>query len=551
MLHAFRLGKLELSWTGKAAVQKARITNPYFGTTLGDEVWAYVPKNALPYLKYLKDPDYCHLYYADLAPYVFDASIGSGSTDQSQQTRTQASWRTVLIGGMRTGGACADTCTAGSDCVRTPAAGAGFSSYFALDVTDPTNPSLMWEFTNPGLGFTTTGPAVVRINAVNTLTSSRDRALNGEWYVVVGSGPTGPIDNTNNQFLGRSNQDLKFFVLNLKTGALVQTIDTSTGGTISNAFAGSMINSVADFNLDYQDDAIYVGYVKRAGTAGNYTWTDGGVGRILTANTTPTNGGGGSWKWSRVIDGIGPVTSAVARLQNINFGTNWLFFGTGRYFFEIPPTGTVTTPDVDDATGQRRLFGLKDPCFINNTINSTCTTSVTFSTSDPNLPNVTSIANAPTESTANSGGFKGWYIDLDPSGNYSYDNTAARLFRSERVITDPLATTSGVAFFTTYKPYGDECALGGKSFLWALRYNTGNAPSSVVMKGKALVQVSTASVEQLDLGTAFQTAAGEGAGGLHKDGRRTELSRCAPTAQGLSLLSQPPPFKRIMHMMER
>ena len=53
-------------------------------------------------------------------------------------------------------------------------------------------------------------------------------------------------------------------MLNLKTGALAQTIDTA----IANAFAGSMINAVADFNLDYQDDALYVGYVKRAGTAG-------------------------------------------------------------------------------------------------------------------------------------------------------------------------------------------------------------------------------------------------------------------------------------------
>jgi type IV pilus assembly protein PilY1 len=541
MLHAFLLGKLELSWTGKAAVQKARITNPYSGTTLGDEAWAFIPKNALPYLKYLKDPDYCHLYYTDLAPYVFDASIGGAST----ATRTVNSWRTVIIGGMRTGGACNNTCTAGSDCVKTPAPDKGFSSYFALDVTDPTNPSLMWEFTNPNLGFTTTGPAVVRINGVNA-SNSRDRSLNGEWYVVFGSGPTGPIDNTNNQFLGRSNQNLKFFVLDLRTGTVVQTIDTG----IQNAFAGSMINSVADFDIDYQDDTIYVGYVKRAGSSGSYTWTDGGIGRINTKNVTPAGTGG--WAFSPVIDGIGPVTSAVARLQNKNYSTNWLFFGTGRYFFENPPTGTNTTPDIDDATGQRRLFGLKDPCFTsNNTINPTCTSSVTFSTSDPTFPNVTSIANVPTEPTANSAGFKGWYIDLDPSGTYTYDNTA-RLFRSERVITDPLATTSGVVFFTTYKPYGDECALGGKSFLWALRYNTGNAPSYAVMKGKALVQVSTASVEQIDLSAAFQKAVGEGAGGLHKDGRRTgAIEGVPPTAQGLSLLSQPPPVKRIMHMMER
>jgi type IV pilus assembly protein PilY1 len=358
----------------------------------------------------------------------------------------------------------------------------------------------------------------------------------------LGSGPTGPIDNTNNQFLGRSNQNLRFFVLNLKTGALVQTIDTG----IQYAFAGSMINSVADFNLDYQDDAIYAGYVKRTGSSGSYTWTDGGVGRIVTNNTTP---GSGAWAWSRVIDGIGPVTASVGRLQNKNYSTNWLFFGTGRYFYENPPISGATSPDIDDATGQRRLFGLREPCFTAyNTINPACTTTVAFSTSDAAFPNVTDIANVPAESTANSAGFKGWFINLDNTSTlgdtstyYTYDGST-RPFRSERVITDPLATTSGVVFFTTYKPYADECALGGKSFLWALRYNTGGAPSAGVMKGKALVQVSTASVEQINLADAF----------TDKDGRRTAaIEGVPPTAQGLSLLSQPPPVKRIMHMMER
>ena len=547
MLHAFRLGKLELSWTGKTVAEKARIT-PIGSTTPGDEAWAFIPKNALPYLKYLKDPEYCHLYYVDLSPYVFDASIGAGSSDVSTQTRTQSSWRTILIGGMRYGGACSNTLGFSGNSVRTPGTDSGFSSYFALDVTDPESPTLLWEFTNPDLGFTTTGPSIVRIHAENSSTNERDRSLNGEWYAVVGSGPTGPIDNTSNQFLGRSNQNLKFFVLNLKTGALVQTIDTG----IPYAFAGSMMNGVADFNLDYQDDAIYMGYVKREGTLA-HTWTNGGLGRIVTRNVTPTDTSGAGWAFSRVLDGIGPVTSSVARLQNTNYDTNWLYVGTGRYFFEIPATGTDPTPVIDDATGQRHLIAVKEPCFSGGTITPSCTTTVTFPTgTDTMFPNVTSFANVPAEGVANGLGFRGWYIQLDASGSYSYDNTAARLFRAERVITDPLATTSGVVFFTTYKPYGDECALGGKSFLWALRYNTGGAPSYAVMKGKALVQVSTASVEQIDLSTAFQKSAGEGAGGVHKDGRRTgAIEGVPPTAQGLSLLSQPPPVKRMLHMKER
>jgi type IV pilus assembly protein PilY1 len=539
MLHAFRLGKLNLTWTGKQTWEKALITNPVTGTTLGDEAWAFIPKNALPYLKYLKDPEYCHLYYTDLAPFVIDASLGTSAT----AVRTSTSWKTVLIGGMRTGGACDNTaaCTPANNCVKTPGGGSvGYSSYFALDVTDPENPSLMWEFSNPGLGFATTGPAVVRLNAVNPSTGSRDRTLNGEWYVVFGSGPTGPIDNTSNQFLGRSNQNLKFFILDMRTGTLVQTIDTGIGY----AFAGSMINSVADFEIDYQDDAIYVGYTERAGSSGSYTWTSGGVGRILTKNATP----GSAWTFGKVIENTGPVTSSVVRLQSRAYSANWLFFGTGRYFYEIPATGTATEPEVDDAAGQRRLFGVKDPCFtLSNTINTSCTDKITFSTTSPPLDNVTDVSDAPTESTANGTGYKGWFINLDASGTYTYDDNVTRVYRAEREITDPLATTSGVVYFTTFKPYGDECALGGKSFLWAVRYNTGSSPSAAVMKGKALVQVSTASVEQIDLSAAFS-----GGGDTHRGGRRSgALEGVPPIAQGLALLSQPPPVKRILHMIER
>lgn len=537
MLHAFKLGRLDLAWTGQSTTQKARLTNLDLSTPLGDEAWGFIPKNAQPYLKYLMDPDYCHLYYTDLSPYVFDASIGGNPT----APRTANSWRTVLIGGMRNGGACRNrgsSCNGGtSDCVKTPVDNLGYSSYFALEVTDPRHPTLLWEFSNPALGFATTGPAIVRIDAQDG-DGNPDRSLNGKWYAVFGSGPTGPIDTSSFQFLGRSDQDLRLFIVDVRTGNLVRTIDTG----IPYAFAGSMINTVADVNLDYQDDAIYIPFVKKDSSTGE--WTQGGVGRLVTkAGVSGYNGDPAYWTWSVVIDNIGPVTSSVARLENKIYHANWLFFGTGRYFFEIPPSGTNSTPTVDDGSGQRELVGVKDPCFTSqNTIDASCTASVDPST----LTDLSSVNNVPSEESANLPGFKGWFIDLDPSGMYDYDNTS-RLFRAERVITDPLATTAGLVFFTTYKPYGDECAMGGKSFLWAVQYNTGGAPTAGAIQGKALVQVSTASVEQLDLSTAFQ-----GNTTVHRGGRRSfAIEGVPPTAQGLSLLSPPPPVKRILHMREQ
>ena len=70
------------------------------------------------------------------------------------------------------------------------------------------------------------------------------------------------------------------------------------------------------------------------------TWTNGGV-RLLTKKTVTettyqaqgTALNHNNWAWNRVIDDVGPVTSAVARLEKKSAGLMWLYFGTGRYSF--------------------------------------------------------------------------------------------------------------------------------------------------------------------------------------------------------------------------
>jgi len=520
MLHAFKLGKLEFpgdnTWSSPGAKDRVRLRNLDTTVPLGQERWAFVPKNALPYLKAMLDNNYCHLYYVDQSSQLFDASINGADN----ATRTSASWRTILIGGMRLGGACAAPSSGRSNAVDLPVSGIGYSSYFAIDVTNPESPSVLWEFSDPDLGFATTGPAIVRVNAV-------DRTKNGKWFVVFGSGPTGPISNR--QFLGKSDQTLKLFVVDLKTGARLRTIvpSDSSNAAIANAFAGSMINATADFNLDYEDDALYLGYVRE--NAG--VWNQGGVLRLQTNGDVNSS----NWTAGTVIEEVGPVTSSIVRLQSNTYHTSWLFFGSGRYYFATPSL-------LDDPSTPRKLFGVKEPCFVaNQNITSNCTSRV-----DPNL--LTSVGDATiiAEGTANVAGFPGWYINLDTTVSVDYDGTGAKNYQAERVITDPLATSSGIVFFTTFRPYGDDCAIGGSTFLWAVRYNTGGAPV-YALQGKALMQVSTASVEQLDLSSAFS-----GSDTIHRGGRRSiALEGVPPTAQGLSLLSPPPPVKRIMHMMER
>ena len=569
MLHAFKLGELKDTWVGQQPTEKARLD----GSDLGKEMWAFIPQNVLPYLKYIKQDDYCHIYSVDLTPLIFDASVKRDGTVAQPVSctdseywncqKTENSWRTILVGGMRYGGACRNSNATCANCVKAPgvdinASGSldtsaernlGNSSYFALDITDQNNPLLLWEWngtvhnTSTGahenhLGFTTSGAAVVKINARRVVgagpTSEADTTKNGRWFVVVGSGPTGPISTADAQFLGRSDQNLRIFIMDAVTGpSSLYELDTN----IPKAFAGSMLNANDDVDLDYQDDAVYIPYVKSDGALIGETWTRGGVVRLLTredlngVTLATTALDPANWTAAGVIDDIGPVTSAVVRLHNMKKKQHWLYLGEGRYFFE-------QGANTDDATNQRRVMGFKDPCYEPSGFNLSCTSMVSIGS----LVNVTNIANVP--SNPDVSGYNGWYINMDAEGNYTYsenDTALTRAYRSERVITDPVATKSGLAFFTTYKPYNDECALGGKSFIWAAKYDTGGAPGSL-LKGKGIVQVSTGSIEQIDLSTAFTDAGGR---------KTTSIEGVPPTQSGLSLLSSPPPVNRVIHFRER
>jgi type IV pilus assembly protein PilY1 len=605
MLHAFKLGSPEpLNSTSDRFLisQMCDDTNgngkcdagETSGANFGKEIWSYIPKNALPYLKYMTDPNYCHLYYVDATPYLLDASInmptdcttGVNATCVRETTYTsgtsnldltKTSWRTIVIGGMGQGGACrkatGGTCATGNcshtlstscsvdancpsgercllNCVKTPTMdpadntkGLGYSAYFALDVTNPGSPALLWEFSeadipdaNKGLGFSTSGPVVVRTGM---------SGQNGKWYAVFASGPTGPIDTGLRQFLAKSDQNLKLFVVDLKTGALVRTIDTG----ISNAFGGFLTNASVDTDRwrsdragNYQDDVFYVGYTKWSGT----NWI-GGVLRVTIppSTTTPLHTSDPSeWVVSTLINGVGSVTSAIGHLQDRTNHKLWLYFGTGRYFYKI---GT----DIDDADSQQAIYGVKDPCYDSDTdaFITSCTTSVSVS----GLTD--STTNEPTTEPGN-----GWFINLDASGTS---------YKAERVITNSLASSSGAVFFSTFAPTADICGYSGHSYLWAVKYNSGGSPSVTALQGTALIQVSTGEIKEVALATAFTQKVPANAvsigtpnapnpsnpsiqiGGA-TEGRRADVgSGVQPKGQGLAVITKPRPVKRVLHIEER
>ncbi|MDA8429296.1 MAG: PilC/PilY family type IV pilus protein [Geobacteraceae bacterium] len=560
MLHAFKLGKIAIADRG---TQHATLS----GTNLGREEWAYIPQNVLPYLKYLTLPDYDtnHLYLVDGAIKLFDVSTKTSAPrddywNEPKENTLGSNWKTVLLGGMGLGGASKafnDTCVAGSSagtCVKAPYdTSHGFSSYFALDVTDQdfyqdsanllrTQPKLMWEFSDPRLGFSTSGPALVRLNSKETVAPfTPHKTNNGRWFAIYASGPTGPIDSITKQFQGKSDQNLRLFVVDLEKGPVVNSDPKKNGlwvidTGIPNAFAGSISNNaVSDTEMAggvkddpnvYQDDVVYVGYTKEAADG---TWTDGGVLRLVipdSANpdvmwSSPTDAS--AWKTSKVVDGIGPVTTTVAKL----FSTNnmYLFFGTGRYFYP-----------QDDMTSTRRLFMVKEQCYPVKDAGGKTTKSDLIDACDASNPAITTVglADLTSKTTPNTDTVaNGWYIDLDPG---------------ERVVTDTVATRNGSIFYTTYKPNTDVCAYGGKSYLWGVNYATGGELPPSAKKGKVVIQTSTGSFAEVDLASAL----------TDKDGRRTgeatpELSYGKASGDaGLFLTSAGlQPVKRILHIQER
>lgn len=608
MLHAFNIG---VNFTGTAGyvseLKNSDGSSP--ATNLGKELWGFIPKNAMPYLKHFGAIGYKHLFYVDATPLLIDASIGitkykyydtppstavltctsstyydcpkvtttggSGSTSYvsynstpdpaAVNTSTGTSWRTVLLGAMGYGGATREStssCSTTTDCVKVPPdVTIGYSSYFALDVTKQDAPALLWEFGNPLLGYSTVGASVVRIKSANDTGSPVAR--NGRWFAVLASGPTGPVDTTSRQMKAFSDQPLRIFVLDLKTGAVLRTFSNEAGtalsgmpagthfrvpGMPSNAFAGSLSNATIDTDQwdltragSYSDDAIYVNYSRKNTDSADAAhglgkFSEGGILRILTGdNPDPSK-----WKVSTVIDGVGPITSGIAKLQDKAKGTLWLYFGTGRYYYK---TGLTIDEDYGSPAAQNQqlaIYGIKEPCYNSSTNDldkltdangvSDCVTQIGTSANP-----VGSLDNRTTTSSAAS--TNGWFINL------ALESTS---FKAQRVISDPVATSTGTVFFTAFKPSTDFCGYGGDSSLWAVSYDTGGAlggaSGSSKIAGQALMQLSTGAFQQVDLHATF----GSGS-------RESASFKGVPPKSPPAITSNADhfPSKRVLHIMER
>lgn len=506
VLHAFYAGKFNQGDNPNTmAVENGYFSNPLTGVNLGDELWGYVPMSFLPHLQWQTKTTYKHIYGIDLKPKVFDAKMFTPDTDHVN------GWGTVLIGGMRLGGGEIQANIGGTNKTF-------YASYFALDITNPLQPRVLWEFSHPDLGLTLSYPCVVR--------------RGDNWYAIFGSGPEGGTANKDSSgYFVRSSKNAKIFVVKINGDNSTWTQNSNywvidTG--VTTAFVGNPVS--IDVDLDGSSDVVYTGVVQ--GT--NISTQAGYLFRLLTNTDTPSG-----WVLRRVFTAFAsgspkhPLVNAPA--VGVKERDLWIYISSGR-FFHSSYDKTITSPE--------RMYGFKDPCF-NGSFDGACTTSLTES----NLTNMSSIVVKDTDddgvgdtvtgftgatnfqdmlnSFKNSlatGSTYGWYADMIDNG--------------ERGVSKPVLL-GDVVLFTSYLPIADICQGGGYGYLYALYALTGTAfskpiigysastkeiyrrtglgggtPSSISVHmgrekgGKAFVQQSTGAIMTVEFQTAAQAKSG-------------------------------------------
>jgi Tfp pilus tip-associated adhesin PilY1 len=437
MLHAFSAGTYHEG--DNPATDLPQVERGWYeGADRGKEKWAYVPYNLLPHLKWLTDPDYCHVYYVDLKTRVVDARIFDDDADHPN------GWGTVIIGAMRLGG---------------PAIVGGpisdqrtfCSAYFALDITNPEkDPKLLWEFndtTTPAfkLGYTVSYPTTIR-------RGPKDEA--GTWYAIFGSGPS--------TFDGSGATTGHVYIRDLRTGTLEKEFDIN----ISNNPLFMATPITVDKGLDYDVDVAYIGA----------TYDDSGTWKGKMYRIDLDHESSGDWILSTFFSAEKPITSAPTAALD-PFNRLWIFWGSGRYFSDA---------DKTDNTSQR-LYGVWDPG--TGTLNKDNLNNVTpirvhedgyvdfngdgtYSGGDDKpftqyLTDVRDQYNTPSK--------YGWYLDMPATGE--------RSLAKSTLLGD-------IVLFPTFDPNNDLCDYGGDSYLYALYYETGTAyKESVIGLGSNTIDV--------------------------------------------------------------
>ena len=498
------------STTGKKHDGSAAVAHP-----LGSELWAYVPFNLLSHLKWLKDPNYEHVYYMDGKPRIFDAKIFPKDAEHPGLDSDTKGWGTVMVVGMRFGGGPMTISVNGSN--RTLR-----SALVIMDITNPeAEPRLLAEIQIPDGSFTT--------SSIEVMTFKKDPADENDsddnkWYLMFGSGPlvdphTIPNPRDDIKFAKRqsvASPSAKLYIMDLEQlftpanpatqppGCTVVTTSAAADAIrmyqcdtgVANAFVGGI--GAVDWNnpLNYKADTVYFGL---AGDA------NANAGRLMRL---PVNENGDPASWgsvSTLIDTAQPLISVPTPALD-NKGNKWLYFGTGRLYVS----------DDHSSTTSQSLYGVKDD-YSGTAVakaNLFDSTGVQVYTSGNIKRDGVAIAGLPTlsslESAIDANTYKGWHMTLPPIEGTAWVDPATRSL-SESVLL------GGVTFNTVYQPSTNPCSGEGFSRLYGLYYKTGTGYHSPTVFGTETEGEEELAITFMNLGRGFATTpalhSGAGLGG--------------------------------------
>ena len=369
-----------------------------FNASTGQEMWAYVPGAVLPNMYKLVDKAYGskHSYFVDGSPVVRDFFDGSN-------------WRTILVSGL----------------------GGGGRSYFAIDVTDPTNPLPLWEFSDTNLGYTFGKAEIAKLT-------------NGKWVVMLPSGynNVSPGDGKARLYV------LDALTGQAATGFTLDGVNTGSGSATTPANLGHIRAWADNADIDNTAQRVYggdnLGYLWRF-DINNNVGAAGIEAQALATLKTPTGT-------------AQPITSRPELGQVGKYVM--VFVGTGRY---------LGLSDIGDST-QQTIYGIKDKLDATSygdpraAVNKFVQQTLTVSTCPANLTICTAGATvrsngSPLAVDLSTNG--GWYVDLPAT--YERDNT------------DPILAGGILIVNTNVIDNSKVCTVGGSSWQNFFDYSTGGA----------------------------------------------------------------------------
>jgi len=445
MLHAFHGGFFD-----QRTLRFAQSAGTATSQKLGTELWAYVPGNILPHLRWLADKDYTHVFSVDGSPYVFDANVFAASGD----ARHVSGWGTIAAVNFRTGGGSITVDTANDGLAganRDNNEDDDHSSHAAtvlLDITSPeVAPRVLAEIPVDE-GWQLGRPTTIAFREVSG-------PLN-KWFLVVPSGPNRQL-NAGRVVSNRAFSIRIYDIATLATGdvdaALVHTL-TGTGTLADFSFAMDPIT--ADFDLDYKAEAIYFGTVKAAASGAEF---DGSLYKINTGESAdPT-----TWTLALMHDAQRPITVRPTVALD-DRGERYAYVGTGR----------LLSPFDADSTEIQRIYGIKDtslspgtPAALPVAAGSLRDVTAVEVTADGRVDGTTDFDDY--LDTFDAASVKGWFRNLQAA--------TPGVGGSERVVSNQ-AVIGGLLLTTTYIPSIDLCANLGKARLFVVNYKAGvSSPS--------------------------------------------------------------------------